>query len=47
VLGWKAKVDFQTGVGEMLKHIAYWEEAPVWDPKSIETATRDWFKYLG
>ena len=46
VLGWKAKVSSEEGVGEMLKHIDYWREAPVWDPASINEATKDWFKYL-
>lgn len=47
VIGWEAKVSFEEGVGEMLKHIDYWREAPVWDPSTIKEATKDWFKYLG
>lgn len=47
VLNWRAKVSFEQGVAEMLKHIEYWREAPVWDPTSIEKATEGWFKYLG
>jgi UDP-glucose 4-epimerase len=47
VLGWSAKVDIEAGVVEVLKHIDYWREAPVWTPTSIATATEDWFKYLG
>lgn len=46
-LGWKAQVTFEEGVQEVLNHIDYWKEAPLWTPDSIGTATRDWFKYLG
>ncbi|RMG72717.1 MAG: SDR family oxidoreductase [Bacteroidetes bacterium] len=47
VLGWEPKVSFEEGVEQMLAHIDYWREAPVWDPGSIAEATKDWFKYLG
>ena len=47
MLGWKAKVTFEEGVGKVLEHIDYWREAPVWTPDSIGEATEDWFKYLG
>ena len=30
----------------MLKNIEYWRQAPVWDPASIEAATRNWFAFL-
>lgn len=46
-LGWKAKVSLENGVKSILENIDYWKEAPVWTPESIETATKDWFKYLG
>lgn len=46
VLKWKAKVNFEQGVAEMLRHIDYWREAPLWDPASIKKATEGWFKYL-
>lgn len=42
--GWKAQVSFEEGVGQMLKNIDYWRNAPVWDPKSIEAATKGWFE---
>ena len=42
-LGWEPKVSFEEGVTEMLNHIDYWREAPVWDAESIQTATRTWF----
>ena len=45
-LGWNPKVTFEEGVKEMLKHISDWEDAPVWDSKSIDIATKTWFEYL-
>jgi UDP-glucose 4-epimerase len=45
-LDWVPQVTFEEGVGEMLKRIEYWREAPVWDPMSIEEATRTWFTML-
>jgi UDP-glucose 4-epimerase len=47
LLGWSAQVNIAAGVAEVLRHIDYWREAPVWTPATIETATKDWFKYLG
>src|SRR3989338_470020 len=46
ILGWEPKVPFVEGVGEILKYIDYWKDAPVWTPETIEKATEDWFKYL-
>jgi len=46
ILDWKPEVNFEEGVKIMLDHIDYWREAPLWDKKSIEVATEDWFKYL-
>jgi UDP-glucose 4-epimerase len=37
----------KSGVTEILRHIDYWREAPVWTPDSIKEATADWFKFLG
>jgi UDP-glucose 4-epimerase len=45
-LKWKPKVSIEEGIKKMLEDIDYWKEAPVWDPKKIEVATKDWFKYL-
>jgi len=45
-LGWEAKVSFEAGIATMLKNIEYWRQAPVWDPVSIEAATRNWFAFL-
>lgn len=46
-LGWKAKVPLEEGVAQILEHIDYWREAPVWTPETIDVATKDWFQYLG
>jgi UDP-glucose 4-epimerase len=45
-LAWEPVVSFEDGVAEMLRRIEYWREAPVWDPASIERATRTWFTML-
>jgi UDP-glucose 4-epimerase len=45
-LGWKQRVSFEDGVAQMLKVIDYWREAPVWDPASIQEATKNWFAFL-
>jgi len=37
----------EKGVSNLLEEIDYWSSAPVWDVKSIEKATKKWFKYLG
>jgi len=47
LLGWQAKVPFEEGVGNMLKHLDDWRDAPVWNPDSIKQATESWFRYLG
>lgn len=43
---WQPKVSFEKGVNIMLEDIKKWEDAPLWDPKSIEKATETWFRYL-
>jgi len=45
-LGWKQQVSFEEGVGQMLKNLDYWRQAPVWDPVSIAGATKNWFMFL-
>lgn len=47
MLGWKAKITLEDGVGKIIENIEYWREAPVWTPDTIGVATKDWFKYLG
>lgn len=45
-LGWEPQVSFEEGVATILQNIDYWRDAPVWDPASIETATKSWFGLL-
>jgi UDP-glucose 4-epimerase len=45
-LHWHPQVSLEEGVGRLLEDIDYWRDAPVWTPKKIEVATKDWFKYL-
>lgn len=45
-LGWEPQVSFEQGVANMLAHIDYWREAPLWTSATIADATADWFKYL-
>ena len=47
LLDWEAQVSFEEGVSRMLENIDYWGDAPVWDPSSIEVATKEWFDHLG
>lgn len=47
VVGWEAKVSLEEGVGNMLKHLDDWRDAPVWNSDSIKRATESWFRYLG
>ncbi len=46
LLHWKPTTSFEDGVKLMLAHIDNWKDAPVWTPKKIEKATKDWFAYL-
>ena len=46
-LGWEPQVSIEEGIAEILKHIDYWRDAPVWTPDSIAYATKDWIRYLG
>ncbi len=45
-LGWRAKVPFEEGVRRIAEKISYWREAPLWDPESIQQATKTWFTHL-
>lgn len=45
-LGWAPQVSFEQGVARILTNIAYWRNAPLWDPASISKATQTWFDYL-
>ena len=46
ILKWQPKITFEEGVNFLLEDISYWKSSPVWDKKSIEKATKEWFKYL-
>ncbi|MEI6242171.1 MAG: SDR family oxidoreductase [Chlamydiota bacterium] len=45
-LGWKAEVSFDEGVKKLLEKIEDFREAPLWEPESIQQATKTWFHYL-
>ena len=45
-LDWSPYVSFEEGVEKILESIDYWKEAPLWEAKSIEAATRTWFECL-
>jgi len=47
ILGWQPKVSFRDGMKRILPEIDYWKNAPVWTPKTIHSATKNWFRYLG
>lgn len=46
LLKWKPKIKFEKGVKLMLKDINNWKDAPLWDKKTINKATKSWFKYM-
>ena len=46
-LNWKPKLILKKELKIFLNEINYWNSAPVWTPKKIKVATKDWFKYLG
>jgi len=45
-VGWAPRVSFEQGVAIMLHNIEYWRQAPVWNPASIDAATKTWFAFL-
>ena len=45
-LNWRPLTKFNTGIYKLMQHINDWEDAPLWTPKKIKTATKDWFKFL-
>ena len=45
-LDWKPRIGFKDGVAKMMAEINDWKDAPLWDPSSIEQATKTWFKYM-
>lgn len=45
-LDWKAKVPFEEGVKQIIENIDHFRDAPLWDPQSIQKATKSWFECL-
>jgi len=45
-LCWSPKISFKDGIKEVLKNIDYWKNAPLWDTKKINKATKVWFRYF-
>jgi UDP-glucose 4-epimerase len=45
-LDWEPKIGFEEGVALMISEIENWQDAPLWDPNSIDTATKTWFQYM-
>ena len=45
-LKWYPKISINAGINKLLRDIDYWNKAPVWTPKTIKIATKEWFKYL-
>lgn len=46
LLNWSPKISIEVGIHEMLKHLDMWKEAPVWEPETIQEATKEWFELL-
>ena len=46
LLSWKPQVTLERGLNIVIKNIDYWKDAPLWTPKKIKLATKDWFKYI-
>jgi UDP-glucose 4-epimerase len=46
LLKWSPQVSLEEGVNNLLNNLDYWNDAPIWDKKSIEKATEKWFEYL-
>ncbi|PIS02109.1 MAG: NAD-dependent dehydratase [Chlamydiae bacterium CG10_big_fil_rev_8_21_14_0_10_42_34] len=45
-LKWKAKTSFEQGVSHILDRIDDFRDAPLWEPASIQEATKTWFQHL-
>lgn len=45
-LNWKAKTSFEEGVRRILARIDDFRDAPLWEPNTIQEATKTWFQYL-
>ena len=47
ILDWSPKIGFEEGVARIVERIDDWQDAPLWTPDSIQSATSDWFRFLG
>lgn len=47
LLHWEPLISLEEGIKILLDNIKDWGKAPVWTPKSISEATKEWFKNLG
>ncbi|MFA6311932.1 MAG: NAD-dependent epimerase/dehydratase family protein [Sterolibacterium sp.] len=45
-LDWRPEVSFEHGVANIVANIDYWRTAPLWDPESIDKATKTWFEFM-
>lgn len=45
-LKWHPRINFETGIKEVIKNKQYWKNAILWDKKKIAKATKLWFKLL-
>ena len=43
---WQPKISIEKGVNMLKENIKNWNDAPVWTPKKISKATKEWFKFL-
>lgn len=46
-LNWAPAVTLEEGVANLVASLHDFQDAPLWDPVSIERATASWFKFLG
>ncbi len=47
LLKWKPVVNFDLSIKELVKNnLSDWKNAPLWTPKKIKKATKNWFKYI-
>lgn len=44
--GWRPAMSIETGIDEMVKNLAAYKDCPVWEPHTIDEATKTWFEAL-
>lgn len=45
-LNWMPKINLELGLKKVMLEKNYWKNAPLWTPKKIQIATKEWFQYL-